>query len=290
MAIISLSHTQLVSIGPSWYWMVSDQVGEFDDFLRRPIRNIELIRTETRRWFDRKSSIDPAGSDTQVSDLMREILSNLIAGGEDAERFYQWGYALDNAMVPTISGYKKHPDGSMHPVANAYQHALYSQHIWIDTLGHWTPDILAFEKRSGPDLRDALYSSYQDEVLLPHKAFKRRLDSDNDAWIKMESRRTEWDNYLWQKWFGEFQYDPASVACDGFLVMKTREWWREIAPTLSRRQRSQLMAWNEQAAHARDTDGFLSDKPISAMDEALMIDDIPPFDSAAARPVEWDVA
>ncbi|MEP4246298.1 hypothetical protein [Tateyamaria sp.] len=287
MPKFELSHNQLLCIGPSWYWMVSDRVAEFDDFLLRPIRNIELVRAETRRWFDRSSKIDPGGSDKQVSDLAREILGNLADGGEDVMRFYEWGRALDNDMLVTVSHYQEHNDGSVHPVTNDTAGYLATQTFWIETLGYWRPDVLAFENRDGPDMRDTLYASYEAEVLEPWRIFKQRIKDENKAWMKMSRRRTEWDNYLWDKWFDEFRYDPAGVARDGYLAMKTREWWREISPTVSRNQMAQLLKWHKQAAHARDQDGFLKPDQIGPLNKALMIDDIPPFYIAAARPKDW---
>lgn len=287
MPKFELSHNQLLCIVPSWYWMVSDRVAEFDDFLLRPIRNIDLVRAQTRHWFDCKSRHDPAGSDQQTSDLMREIFGNLSDGGEDVMRLYEWGRALDKDMLITVTHYEERSDGGMYPVVNETHAKLMTQSFWIETLAWWHPDMLALENRDGPDMRDTLYASYEAEVLKPWRIFKQRIKEENKAWVKMSRRRTEWDNYLWEKWFGEFRYDPAGVARDGYLVMKTREWWREISPTVSRKQIAQLLKWHEQAARARDHDKFLKQDQIGPLDDALMIADIPPFYEYAARPKEW---
>ena len=42
--------------------------------------------------------------------------------------------------------------------------------------------------------------------------------------------------FLWDKWFKEFQYDPAKVAADGYRRCFFREWWRKIGPTITRKR------------------------------------------------------
>ena len=271
MAKFELSHAQLLNITPSWYWMVSDRVAEFDDLLLRPIKNIDLVRAETRRWFDAKDKFDPDGSDRQISNLWRDILRNLAAGGEDVPRLYEWGWALDKDMLVTVSHYEKYSDGSSRAVLNDTANVLKKQNSWIETLRYWTPDVLAFENRDKPDMRDMLYASYETEVLEPWHALKKRIKDENDSWLSMDSRRSEWDRYLWEQWFSEFRYDPAKVTKEGFLLMKTREWWRKISPTVSKQQMTQLTSWHGTALRARDYKGFLKQQ-IGSLDDALMID------------------
>lgn len=47
--MVDLSHQQLLDLTAAWYWMVSDRVGQFDDTLRRPMKNLEIFHSATPR-------------------------------------------------------------------------------------------------------------------------------------------------------------------------------------------------------------------------------------------------
>lgn len=278
-----LSHEQLIAFSAPWYWMVSDRVGEFDDFLMRPMKNLTLIRAETEIFLRGKKRIDPNGSDKQVSNLVGQMLQNLEHGGEDAMRIFEWGRALDKNIIPVVLGYEKKPDGSIAPILNEF---YYKQRVlgpWMQTLMWWKPDSLSALNRSCPDLRDALYASWYEEVLEPSKVFRERYKADKKTWMTSPDRRTDWDNYLWEEWFQEFHHDPAMIAYDGYKEMRTREWWREISPTISREQKQQLMNWHGEMAHSLDKDSFLNSDQMGWLDDGLLIDVIPPFYSSAAK-------
>lgn len=52
---------------------------------------MEVIRQATEEYFRRHGMIDPAGSDTQISDNVRHMLQRLDDAGEDVARIYEWG-------------------------------------------------------------------------------------------------------------------------------------------------------------------------------------------------------
>lgn len=264
--MIKLSHQQLLNVKPSWYWMVSDRAGEFDDALLRPMRRLDVVQAATEDFFSKQENIDLSGPDTQISNNVREMLERLEDAGEDVDRIYAWGRALDHQMW-------RYEDFEGRP----------SPGLWDHTIGWWRPDELAKLDRSGPDVRDRLYASWHEQVNKPAAALKQRVKLDRKAWEEDETRRSEWDNFLWDKWFKEFQYDPATVAAEGYRQMLFREWWRKIGPTVTPEERVQMMRWHEEGAHARDKDGFLEPDQIGWIGDAVMTDVYPPFFEAAAR-------
>lgn len=264
--MINLSHQQLLDVTPSWYWMVSDQVAEFDDVLRRPIKNMEAVRRATEEYFHRHGRVDLSGSDTQISDNTRHMLQRLDDAGEDVARLYEWGRALDYHMTHfTVFGDRP------------------SAGLWEQTIGGWRPDRLASLDRPGPDIRDRLYASCKHHVFDPAQALWQRCEASGKAWLGQEGRRSDWDDVLWDRWFGEFGYDPASVASDGYGNMLLREWWRAVGPTVSAEDKARMLQWHDAAARARDEDGFLEPGQIGPIDRAMTTDIFPPFREAAAR-------
>lgn len=66
----------------------------------------------------------------------------------------------------------------------------------------------------------------------------------------MRNSSIEWDNFLWDKWFKEFQYDPAMVAADGYRQVTSADSGK-IGPTITPEERSQMMRWHEGLACTR---------------------------------------
>lgn len=141
---IDLSHEQLLGLLPSWYDLVSDRVGEFDDILLRPMNNMDLIAEETERLIEDKKNNDPMGPDTQTSDLIRAMLQRLSDAGEDIARIYKWSFTLDSDI--------REFDPIWHGAWRAY-------YEWPHTFAEWSPKHLAKLDRDGPDIRDTLYAS-----------------------------------------------------------------------------------------------------------------------------------
>lgn len=264
--MVDLSHQQLLDLIPAWYWIVSDRVGQFDDTLRRPMKNLEVFHAATEEYFRRQAKNDPSGPDTQSSDNIRHMLQRIEDAGEDIGRIYEWGRALDHQMVPYAES-----DGRP------------SGELWEYTLARWRPDELAKLDRAGPDVRDRLHASWEKEVRRPSAALEQRVRIDEDAWLSDGTRRSEWDNFLWEKWFKEFRYDPAMVAADGYRLMLFREWWRKTGPTVTLEERVQMMRWHEEGSLARDKDGFLQPNDIGWIGDAVMTDVFPPFFDVVAK-------
>lgn len=264
--MIKLSHQQLLNVKPSWYWMVSDRAGEFDDALLRPMKSLDVVHAATEDYFSKQENNDPSGSDTQTSNNVREMLERLEDAGEDVDRIYEWGRALDSDMW-SYAEFEGRPSAS----------------LWDNSIGWWRPDELAKLDRSGADVRDRLYASWNERVNKPAAALKQRVKLDRKGWQEDETRRSEWDNFLWDKWFKEFQYDPAMVAADGYRQMLFREWWRKIGPTITPEERSQMMRWHEEGSLARDKIGFLKPDDIGWIGDAMMTDAFPPFFDVVAK-------
>ena len=81
-----------------------------------------------------------------------------------------------------------------------------------------------------------------------------------------------------EEWLKEFQYDPATVAADGYRQMLFREWWHKIGPTVTPEERvPMMMRWHEEGARARGKDGFLQPNDIGWIGDAVMTDVFSPF-------------
>lgn len=264
--MINLSHEQLLNIIPAWYWMVSDRVGEFDDVLLRPMTRLDVVRAATESYIAEQENNDPSGFDTQTSNNIRKMLKRLEDVGEDVSRIYEWGCALDSEML-----------------SQACVEGRPSASLWGNMIGLWRPDELEKLDRLGPDVRDRLYTSWEEQVKKPSVELQRRVKLDRRAWEEDETRRSDWDNFLWSKWFKEFRYDPATVASTGYRQMLFREWWRKIEPTISPEERLQMMRWHEEGTRLRDQDGFVQPDAIGWIGDAVMTDLFPPFFEAVAR-------
>lgn len=252
----SLTFEHLRSFSSQWLWICTDRVGEFDDLIGRPLKDVDFMKGRTKTYLDFKYAIDPDASDELDVTSFQELLLDLEAHGENIDRLYDWAFCVSEEMQPTSAG-----------VAMSY---------WERTFVRFAHGRREAASRLDEDKLEEIVLSYIENVLKPRIDLSRRQKESESLWLSSPDRRGDFDNVLWECFFSEVNVDPAVNLVVGYGEVRLREWWRKMRTNLSAEERAGLFA-EQVALSIRPT---LSTEDAAFYDSAIL-DGFPVFEDVA---------
>ncbi|MCK5013692.1 MAG: hypothetical protein KAS66_07720 [Candidatus Omnitrophica bacterium] len=237
-----LTFEKLRSFSSEWLWICTDRVGEFDDLIGRPLKDVDFMKGRTKTYLDFKYTIDPDASDELDVTSFQELLLDLEAHGENVDRLYDWALCLSEELQPT----------------NARSAVSY----WERTFVRFAHGRREAAFRLDEDKLEEIILSYIENVLKPCVDLSQRQKESEALWLSSPDRRGDFDNILWECFFSEVNVDPAVYVVVGYREVRLREWWRKMRTNLSAEERAGLYA--EQAA--------LSIRPTPSIEDATLYD------------------
>lgn len=257
--MMSLSDEQMLNFRQEWSWIVSDRVAEFDDVLHRPISVTSAMQAHTRELIGKWETIE---SDEPVDigvGYFREMLSLLQDEGEDIRKIYDWARSMSQFLQEL----------------NA-QRAI---GIWRETFERFARGKRNPAKHIAEDVLEGLSESFLRDAYKPWLDFAMRVRTSEPKWLSGRGRRTEFDELLWDNFFGEREVDPGHIVSVGYGQVRVREWWRVVRTSLSEEQMMQLRREQIENTKAFAQSRIPSWKVDDSIDETMVCSGFPPFDT-----------
>jgi hypothetical protein len=251
-----LTFEQLRSFSSQWLWICTDRVGEFDDLIGRPLKDVDFMKECTKTYLDFKYAIDPGASDRLDVTSFQELLLDLEANGENVDRLYDWALCMSEEMQPTSAG-----------MAMSY---------WKRTFDRFAHGRREAASRLKEDKLEEIIISYKKNVLKPCVALSQRQKESEALWMSNPERRGDFDSILWGCFFSEVNVDPAAYVVVGYREVRLREWWRQMRTNLSTEELAGLYA--EQAALRIGPTSSIED---FALYDYAILDGFPVFEDVA---------
>ena len=89
------------------YWIVSDQVADFDDELRMPVHDRAFMQAQAKSYFDRRATIPPGKDVKLLYEAFDDFLRSLQTHGEDPERLILWHASMQEHLTPVDQSREK---------------------------------------------------------------------------------------------------------------------------------------------------------------------------------------
>jgi hypothetical protein len=257
--MMSLSDDQMLSFCGAWPWIVSDRVAELDDELHRPISATSAVQAHTRVLIGKCETIEPDEPVDIRLGYFREMLSSLQDEGENIRKIYDWARSLSRYMQEL--------------------NARRAMGIWRETFERFARGKRAPAKHIDEDVLEGLSESFLRDAYKPWLDFSMRVRRSEKKWLSDRGRRTEFDELLWDNFFGERDVDPGNIASLGYGEMLVREWWRVVRTPLSEEQITQLRREQIETTKAFAKSRIPSWKVDDSIDETMVYSGFPPFDT-----------
>lgn len=250
MQINDLTKAQILGLTGSISWIAADRTADFQPFIGRPVTRPDAVRRWVRTYIDGQRNFDPAATDQVMVDLMRDCLTGLARDGEDVPRLLTWAMSLDEVLLPG-------------PLPERWRGAHMDREA----------EMALWRDAPAGSLHRQLHDTAAAEVTVPLRQL-RAVAGDMDAWCEDPSRRTAWDEELWEFFLGRVWIDPAVYVEQGYEMMLRREWWRRWSARLGPEEAARVGAPLEHPEHG----------PPLSLDAVHLIRVLPPFADVAMLP------
>ncbi len=255
------SHSEILKWAREWKYISSDRVFEFDNAIRRPLQSQKSLHEATYEFIALQEKISPAAPDTEVGRIFRSLILKLEQSGEDVDRLYDWTLCLSSFLLS--------------------EKAIRALQIFKETFDRFARGRRVRATTMTDSMLEQLALSYAEHVYQPSAAFARRCRETREEWLEKPSRRSEFDDFLWDHYFEEIDVDPATILSIGYNEMLIREWWRRVRKTLSQDEREALQAEQERNILSFSRTKVPSWKIDKSIKESMLVDGIPEFSRVA---------
>lgn len=161
------------------YWMIADQTAEFDSYLLMPIRNRAEFVERIVSFLKYRLGVPPGTLSKTVDIKLRDILTELQAGGEDLDRLAFWLLSMKNTEKKLV------------------QNDL-ARGVWSNGFYYWKKNGL--QPNSCKHFQEAseVINSYIEQVITPWQEFRLKESASEINWLSGSENRSKVDNLLYE--------------------------------------------------------------------------------------------
>ena len=147
---------------------------------------------------------------------------------------------------------------------------------WRETLNNWADGTASGPTRT--PAYDDLLRSYRQDVLLPLSPLWDRCKASQARFMSGPDARSDWDNYLWDIYFGRVVIDASIFVYPAIEEAWLRRWWRIHGSRLTAEEKDILYQAHVETTQAHGDLEVLDWSDIIPIDDALDLANIPDFD------------
>lgn len=192
--------------------LASDQLLEFDEYLRVPIRNRAGFAKKLREFDEFRRSSEPETTSC-IKKRLIETFDLLTRDGEDLDRLSKWLLSMKDTNESDIQ---------MSAV----------RVNWEACFRHWHANGFPEDSLSRIPQITKTFESYWNEHYLPFWEFDGLLQSSEEKWLASSSNRSDFDNYLYNVWYKDTETAPSTLFFAEYLTAMQRSWFYHLNPKL----------------------------------------------------------
>jgi len=175
------------------------------------INDIKFTIEKLREFYIWRQGIDGATLTTEVNKKLAEILEILCEHGEKPE---YWADYLTFTKETVTSNFNSHRQ-------------------WVEYFKSISKESFEHSDNKANSESIVIAQSYLESVETPLAAFFELSEQSELLWLHSSQYKSEFDNYLWQTHYSEFNMSPVASQWYRYEFWQYRSWWQVKNPSVS---------------------------------------------------------